>query len=126
MTAIILAGRTSAAYTAELGSMRMNEEIDALLTLGVSPYLALVFPRCSGCCNPSSAYGVGEYFWCFRGMLMASLLLDIPPYDFLLRFKEQVSLTSYLCGLAKTPVFAMVIAWVGCFQGLQVQAQQKN
>lgn len=121
MTAVIVAGRTGSAYTAQIGTMRVTEEVDALQTIGIPPMDLLVLPKLFGLVIAlplltvfSDALGV------LGGMVMASVLLDVSFSDFLDRIPEAVSLASFLIGVAKAPVFAAIIALVGCFQGFRV------
>jgi len=121
ITAIILAGRTASSYTAQIGTMVINEEVDALRTLGIWPMERLVLPKLIGTVVAlplltlwADALGV------FGSMVMSNNMLGIHYQDFLVRMHQEIDLKTLLLGLAKTPVFAMIIASVGCFQGLQV------
>ncbi len=121
MTAVIIAGRTGSAYTAEIGTMKVTEELDALRTIGIPPFNLLVLPRILGLMIAlplltllANATGI------FGAMLMARSLLDIDFQSFLDRIPEAISLASFVLGLIKAPVFAIIIAVVGCFQGFRV------
>jgi len=121
LTAIILAGRTGSAYTAQLGTMTLNEEIDALRTLGLSPNELLVLPKVIALAMVLPLLTVlSELFSLGGGMIMARSMLGITFVDFLRRFGTQISFSTYVVGLIKTPVFAMLIASIGCFQGYRV------
>ncbi|MBS0358480.1 MAG: ABC transporter permease [Proteobacteria bacterium] len=121
ITAIIVAGRTGSAFTAQIGIMKINEEIDALRTFGLSPVERLVLPRIFGLLVAIPLLTVwADAFGIMGCMFMANHMLDISYMDFLKRFQEVVPLKTYTLGLIKTPVFAVLIAQVGCFQGFQV------
>ncbi len=122
MTAIIVAGRSGSAYTAQIGTMQVTEEVDALRSIGVAPLDLLVLPKILGLVLAlplltvfADAAAVGG------GMVMSAVMLDISPQTFLDRFPEAVSVNSLLTGVAKAPVFAAVISAVGCYQGFQVR-----
>lgn len=121
ITAIIVTGRTGAAYAALIGTMKVNEEIDALRTMGLSPTERLVLPRFLGLLIAVPLLTVwADMFGIVGSMIMAKGTFHIGYQDFLGRFNNMVELKDYLIGLSKTPVFAMIIATVGCFQGFQV------
>lgn len=122
LAAIMVAGRTGAAFTAQLGTMQLNEEIDALSTMGIIPTEFLVVPRMIAMVIVLPLLTVwADFFGVFGGMLMAKYLLHINFFDFLNRFQHNISLGSFLMGIVKAPVFALVIASIGCFQGMQVR-----
>jgi phospholipid/cholesterol/gamma-HCH transport system permease protein len=121
ITAIIVAGRTSSAFTAQIGSMKLNEEIDALETMGLSPTEFLVAPKVIGLTIVfpllifwSNIFGV------LGAMFMSKAMLNIGYHDFLMRLKESVGLKQMMLGLYKAPAFSILIALVGCFQGFRV------
>jgi len=122
LTAIIVAGRSGSAYTAQIGTMHLTEEIDALRTMGIAPMELLVVPKLLALIILMpllSAYA--DIAGILGSMIIASLSFDVSMTDFLARFPESVSLTNYLIGIGKAPVFAAVIALVGCYQGFQVK-----
>lgn len=123
ITAIIVAGRTSSAYTAQLGSMKINEEIDALLTMGLSPTELLVLPKVIGLLLvfPLLIFW-SDVFSIMGSMLMSKSMLSIGYEDFLQRLKSSVGLEQFMLGLYKAPAFAVLIALVGCFQGFRVES----
>jgi phospholipid/cholesterol/gamma-HCH transport system permease protein len=122
LTAIMIAGRTGSAYTAELGMMKLNQEIDALNTMGVTPGELLLLPRIFGLFISLPLLTVwSDIFGIFGGMVMSNNMLHITWYDFLHRFPHVIPLRALLIGLGKTPVFALIIASVGCFQGMKVK-----
>jgi len=121
ITAIIIAGRTGSAYTAEIGTMRVTEEIDALQTLGIGPFDLLVLPKMLGLMIALPLLVVfADILGIFGGMVMASVVLDVSFFDFLQRVPQTVGMTHYVVGLAKAPAFAIIISMVGCYQGFQV------
>ena len=123
ITAIIVAGRTSSAFTAQLGSMKINEEIDALYTMGLSPTELLVVPKVLGLLFvfPLLIFWA-DFFGTLGAMLMSKSMLSIGYFDFLSRIQDTVGLDQLMLGLYKAPAFAILIALVGCFQGFRVQA----
>lgn len=127
LTAIIIAGRTGSAFTAQLGMMQINEEIDALRTMGIAPIELLVLPRIFALIIALPLLSVwSDVFGVLGGMLMAKGMLGINFYDFLQRFQDVIPLKTYIIGLIKTPVFALIIACIGCYQGLQVSGSAES
>ncbi len=121
ITAIIIAGRTGAAFTAELGAMKVNQEIDVLQTMGISPMSRLVLPRFFGLMIALPLLTIwADIFGIMGAMVMAKNVLGIGYYEYLSRVPLDVKLSNYWIGMAKAPVFAMIIATVGCFQGFSV------
>ena len=123
ITAIIVAGRTSSAFTAQIGSMKLNEEVDALLTMGLSPTELLVLPKVIGLLIifPLLIFWA-DIFSILGAMIMSNSMLNIGFEDFLQRLKDSVGLSQMMLGLYKAPAFAILIALVGCYQGFRVQA----
>ena len=127
MTAIMVAGRSGSAFAAQLGTMKITEEIDAMRTIGVSPIEALVIPR-------MIAAVVMMPLLAFWAMLMSLLgggmfvwfELGIPPLTFIQRLQEVVPETDLWIGLIKAPVFGFIIALTGCFQGMLVQGNSEE
>lgn len=121
ITSIMVAGRTGSAFTAQLGMMKLNQEIDALDTMGVTPGELLILPRIIGLIIALPLLTMwSDIFGVLGGMVMANNLLGITWYDFLHRFPSVIPLRAFLIGVLKTPVFAFIIATVGCYQGMQV------
>lgn len=121
ITAIIGAGRTSAALTAQIGAMKINEEIDALRTMGFSPFDILVIPRVAAALIAFPLLMIwADIFGVLGGMIMTKALYGMSYGDFLGQFNNVVDLNTLLVGLSKAPVFALIISMVGCFQGFQV------
>ena len=122
ITAIILAGRSGSAYAAQIGTMAVTEEIDAMRTIGLSPMEILVLPKLLALLVAVPLLTVfADILGVAGGMVMAQAQLGVGYVDFLERFVNAVSPTSYLVGIGKAPVFAIIIALVGCFQGLRTR-----
>lgn len=121
VTAIIVSGRTGSAFTAEIGTMKITEEIDALRVIGVSPIELLVLPKFFALLIAVPLLTVfADVMGVIGGMAMATLSGGISPTAFLDRLPDSLAMNTYLTGLGKTPVFAAIIAGVGCYQGFQV------
>jgi phospholipid/cholesterol/gamma-HCH transport system permease protein len=121
MTAIIIAGRSGSAFTAQLGTMKIREEMDALKTMGLSPIELLVIPRCIGMFLVLPLLTVwSSIFGVLGGMTISHSMLNIAYIDFLHRFYEVIKVKSYISGMIKAPVFGLIIAAIGCYQGMKV------
>jgi len=122
VTAIMATGRTGSAFTAQLGMMQLNEEIDALKTMGITPGELLILPRIIGLVIVLPLLTMwADIFNIIGGMMMAKNMLGISWYAFLQRFQHVVELRSLLIGLGKAPIFALIIAGISCFNGMQVK-----
>lgn len=121
LTAIVVAGRTGAAFTAALGAMKMREEIDAMRTLDIDPDQTLILPRVLALTlmMPILAL-IGDIAGLFGGGVMAWAALDISPAIYVARLSQNVDVTHAFVGLVKAPVFGMLIAIIGCRFGMQV------
>src|SRR3546814_308490 len=120
MTAIMVVGRSGSAFAAQIGSMRLGEEIDAMRTIGVSPMEALVLPRMLAATILMPVLGFySSLIAIFGGGIFCWLSLDIPPTTFIQRIREVVPITDLWVGLIKAPVFGALIAVTGCYQGMQ-------
>jgi len=127
IAAIIMAGRTSTSFAALIGTMKVNEEIDALQVMGVSPIRRLVLPRIVGLIIVMPLLTVwANIFGIIGSMVMAKAIIGIHYYAFLERFQQMVALKQLVLGIVKTPVFAMIIATVGCFQGFQTEMSAES
>lgn len=121
LTAILVAGRSGSAYTAQIGTMTVTEELDAMRSLGISPMSLLVVPRALALIIALPLLTVfADAVGVFGGMLIALSQLGVTFSEFLNRFEYAIVLRHYLIGIGKTPVFAAIIALVGCYQGFQV------
>jgi phospholipid/cholesterol/gamma-HCH transport system permease protein len=122
ITAIIIAGRSGSAYAAQIGTMSVTEEIDAMRTLGIAPLDLLVLPKLLALVIALPLLTVfADVLGVFGGMIMARAELGVGFGEFLDRFVKAVSITAYLIGICKAPVFAAIIAVVGCFQGFRTK-----
>ena len=120
ITAIIIAGRSGSAYAAQIGTMAVSEEIDAMRTLGISPQEMLVLPKFVALVIALPLLTMfADLLGVFGGMIMANSQLGVGYSEFLDRFVYAVSPTSFLVGIGKAPVFAAIIVVVGCFQGFR-------
>ncbi|MBT8048213.1 MAG: ABC transporter permease [Xanthomonadales bacterium] len=127
ITAIIVAGRTGSAYTAQIGTMMVTEEVDALRSIGIAPLDMLVLPKLIALVIALPLLTVfADVMGLFGGMLMAAGMLDLNSSTFIERLTEALSLDSYLSGIGKAPVFAVIIAAVGCFQGFRVYGSAES
>lgn len=122
MTAIMVAGRSGSAFAAQLGTMKLTEEVDAMRTIGVSPMEALILPRvlATVVMMPLLGFYAGIAAL-FGGMLFCWAGLDIPPLTYVQRIQEVVPTTDIYIGLIKAPVFGAIVAVAGCFNGMQVK-----
>jgi phospholipid/cholesterol/gamma-HCH transport system permease protein len=121
IVAVIMAGRSGASFTAQLGSMRLTEETDAIRTLGLSPIDVLVLPRLLALmlAMPLLVF-VGDVMSLTGALLIADPMLGITPAAFLARLHENLDLKHVYVGLTKAPVFALAIAVIGCRMGMTV------
>ncbi len=127
LTAIIVAGRSGSAFAAEIGVMRLNDEIDALQSIGVNHFEVLVLPRLIGLMIALPLLTViADAMGLAGGALLSSVLLDISLDQFLPRMKDALAPTTFWAGIVKTPVFALVIALVGTYRGLQVRESSRE
>lgn len=122
MTAIMVAGRSGSAFAAQIGTMKLTEEVDAMRTIGISPMEALVLPRILAATFMMpllGAYAAGMAI--VGGAFIADLSLGIPFLTFLVRIQEVVPTYDLWVGLLKAPVFGLIIGLAGCYQGMQVK-----
>ncbi|HJV93909.1 MAG TPA: MlaE family lipid ABC transporter permease subunit [Azonexus sp.] len=120
ITAIIVAGRSGSAYAAQIGTMAVTEEIDAMRTIGIPPLDMLVLPKIVALLIALPLLTVfADLLGVLGGMLMARAQLAVSYVEFLDRFVKTVSVTDFLIGIGKAPVFAAIIVTVGCFQGFR-------
>ena len=127
MTAIMVAGRSGSAFAAQLGTMKLTEEVDAMRTIGVSPMEALIIPRVLACTFMMILLGFyASAMAIVGGAFLANFALDIPFFTFLSRIQEVVPLHDVWVGLVKAPFFGLIIALTGCYQGMQVEANAEE
>lgn len=127
LAAILIAGRSGSAFTAQIGAMKLREEIDALRVLGLDPVDILVIPRVIALVImlPVLAF-IGAMLGMVGGMLTAWLTMDISPVLFVTRTQETIVMSNFWVGLIKAPFFAFVIAVIGCFQGMEVSGSAES
>ena len=127
MTAIMVAGRSGSAFAAQLGTMKLTEEIDAMRTIGVSPAEALVLPRVVATIIMMPLLGFyASMAALLGGGLFVWLVMDMPPITYVQRIQEVVPMTDFYVGMVKAPVFGAIIAMAGCFQGMQVEGNAEE
>jgi phospholipid/cholesterol/gamma-HCH transport system permease protein len=127
IVAIMVAGRSGSAYTAELGSMKMREEIDALLTMGLDPVEVLILPRVIAlvCALPILSF-IGSMAALYGGGLVAQFYGGMGPPIYIARLREAVSVTHFEVGMLKAPFMALVIGIVACSEGLRVKGSAES
>jgi phospholipid/cholesterol/gamma-HCH transport system permease protein len=127
LTAIMVAGRSASAFAAQIGSMKLNEEVDAMRTIGLDPVEVLVLPRLAAMVimMPLLAF-YASILAVVGGGLFCWVSLDIPPVSFVARLREVVPMSDFWIGQAKAPVFGAIIAITGCFQGMQVSGSAES
>jgi phospholipid/cholesterol/gamma-HCH transport system permease protein len=127
ITAILVAGRSGSAFTAQIGTMKVREEVDALQTIGMDPIEVLVLPRMFALVIvlPLLAF-YADIMGLLGGAIMSLVALDISMVQFLQQLKAWTTLWTFWIGIIKAPVFAFLIALVGCFQGLRVEGSAES
>jgi phospholipid/cholesterol/gamma-HCH transport system permease protein len=127
IAAILLAGRSASSFAAEIGSMKMNEEIDAMQVLGVDPFDGLVLPRFAALLItiPLLTF-VSNIAGMIGGLLVTWTVLDLTPAFFIQRIVDNVGVGHFWVGMSKAPVMAMVIAGIGCRQGMEVEGDVES
>ena len=127
LTAIIVAGRSGSAFTAQIGTMKVNEEIDAMRTIGLDPMEVLVVPRVLALVlmMPLLTF-YADMMGLLGGAVMANVALDISFFQFARQLSEGVTIWSFWVGMIKAPIFAFIIAMVGCYEGLKVSRSAES
>ncbi|WP_413785057.1 MlaE family lipid ABC transporter permease subunit [Marinobacter litoralis] len=127
LAAILLAGRTASSFTAHIGAMKVNEELDAIRTLGLNPVELLVVPRVLAMMVslPVLTF-VGMISGMIGGAVVCAITLDIPPSQYLAIVERDIGLTHFLVGIGKAPVFAFLIAVIGCLEGFKVAGSAQS
>ena len=127
MTAIMVAGRSGSAFAAQIGTMKLTEEIDAMRTIGISPMEALVIPRIMACVFMMIVLGFYSMVAAIiGGAFVGDVMLGIPFLTFLARIQEVVPLYDLWVGLIKAPVFGLIVALAGCYHGMQVKGNSEE
>ena len=127
LTAIIVAGRSGSAFTAQIGTMKVNEEVDAMRTLGLDPMEVLVMPRVFALVLvlPLLTF-YADLMGLLGGAVMATLVLDISFFQFARQLSDAVTLWTFWIGIIKAPLFAFIIGMIGCYEGLQVSRSAES
>lgn len=127
LTAILMAGRTASAFTAQIGSMKANEEIDAIRTLGLDPMELLVVPRVLALlvALPLLTF-LAMICGIIGGAVVCAVSLDISPAMFLSLLQSDIGVQHFLVGLVKAPIFAFLIAAIGCLEGFKVSGSAES
>ncbi|MET0292214.1 MAG: ABC transporter permease, partial [Steroidobacteraceae bacterium] len=127
LTAIIIAGRSGSAFAAEIGAMKLNEEVDALTATGVEPVEMLVLPRVIGLviALPLLTF-IADVVGLTGGALLCYALLDMPLQQFINRANEAIAPTTFWVGIWKAPIFAILIAMAGTYRGMQVRGSSRE
>ena len=127
MTAIMVAGRSGSAFAAQLGTMKLTEEVDAMRTIGISPTEALIIPRILACTFMMVLLGFyASFVAIIGGAVVGQFGLGIPFFSFLLRIQEVVPLYDVWVGLIKAPVFGLIVAMAGCYHGMRVEGNSEE
>lgn len=127
ITAIIVAGRSGSAYTAQIGTMKVTEEVNAMRTMGIDPLELLIAPKVLALVVAVPLLtAFADVTGVFGGMVIARTQLDVGFNAFLDRFERVIFPTDYLIGVGKAPVFAVIIAMIGCYQGLCVSGSAES
>jgi phospholipid/cholesterol/gamma-HCH transport system permease protein len=127
LTAIVIAGRSGSAFTAQIGTMGLNQEIDAIRMLGLNPILVLVVPRLLAIivCLPILVF-FAMIMGLLGGMLMTGLIIDVTPLQFANYLQKAISHSAFWVGMSKAPLFAILIGLVGCYRGFQVKGSAES
>jgi len=127
LTAIIVAGRSGSAFAAEIGVMQLNDEIDALKSIGISPTEVLVVPRVIGLIIALPLLTViADAMGLAGGALLSKWLLDIPLPQFINRVQDSLANSTFWAGIIKAPVFALLIGMIGTYRGMQVRDSSRE
>jgi len=127
LTAIMVAGRSGSAFAAQIGSMKLNEEVDAMRSIGMSPIEVLVLPRVIAMVVMMTLLAFfGAVMAIIGGGLFCWVSLGIPPTSFVQRIQDVTPLSDLVIGMIKAPVFGFIIAVTGCFQGMQVTGNAES
>lgn len=122
LTAVVVAGRSSSAYTAHIGIMALNQEVDALRVMNINPIVYLVLPRIAAIIVvlPLLVF-LSDVMALVGGMLITSSVIQLSPIQFMHQLQQALTLTIFFVGMSKAPLFALIIGCIGCFRGLCVR-----
>lgn len=122
MTAIVVAGRSGSAFAAEIGTMRISDEVDALFTMGISPTLFLAVPRIVAAVVVVPLLTIfADLFAIMGGLVISVSMLDLTMSSYIAQTIKALTLFELVWGLMKSVIFALLIAWIGCLRGFQVR-----
>jgi phospholipid/cholesterol/gamma-HCH transport system permease protein len=127
LTAIVVAGRSGSAFTAQIGTMKVNEEVDALETMGLNPIEVLVLPRVLALVIslPLLTF-FADIMGLLGGGLMCVLLVDMSFQQYLMLLRQAITVSQFGVGMIKAPVFAILISLIGCFEGMRVTGSAES
>ena len=127
LTAVIIAGRTGASVTAEIGTRKIQEELDALQIMGIPEMQIIVFPKVIGILIITPLVtSIADVASMIGGMIISNMTLSIPPSLFIARVKNYVSVNNFTCGIVKSIFFAFIIGIVSCYHGLRVKGNSNS
>jgi len=127
LTAIMVAGRSGSAFAAQIGAMKLNQEVDALKTIGLDPIEVLVVPRVIACSLMLLGLAFFGSLWALvGGGLFAWVELAMPPAAYVGRLQEVIMMSDFVVGMVKAPVFGFIVALMGCFHGFQVTGNAES
>lgn len=127
IVAIVIAGRSASAFTAQIGVMKITDEVDAMRTMGFGPWEFLVLPRMIALILSMPLLVLfGDGIAILGGMIIAQAELGVSMSEFLARFQETVALKHTVIGLIKAPFFGAIIALIGCYRGFQISSSTES
>lgn len=127
LTSIVVAGRSGSSFTAEIGTMSLNQEIDAIRILGLNPIIVLVVPRVLALLIALPILVMFSILTgALGGMVLTSLLIDVNALQFWQSLQKAVTVSTFWVGMSKAPLFAIIISIVGCFRGFQVRGSAES
>ncbi len=127
LTSIVVAGRSGSSFTAQIGTMALNQEVDAIRVLGLNPIIVLVLPRILALFIALPILVVVSMLTgCLGGMVLTSILIDVSAAQFWHSLQKAVTVTTFWVGISKAPLFAIIIGVVSCFRGLQVKGSAES
>lgn len=127
LTSIVVAGRSGSSFTAQIGTMALNQEVDAIRILGLNPIIILVLPRILALFIALPILVVVSMLTgCLGGMVLTFLLIDVSAVQFWHSLQKAVTVTTFWVGISKAPLFAIIIGVVSCFRGLQVKGSAES
>lgn len=127
LTSIVIAGRSGSAFTAQIGTMGLNEEIDAIRMLGLNPFQVLVIPRMLALLvSLPLLVLISDIMGAIGGMVITNLIIDLNYFQYWDMFQKAVSNSTFWAGMSKAPLFALIISVIGCYRGFQVKGSAES